>query len=145
MTSELPVTQADRDAAAAYMKLICDHRWSWQAILDGGCDNTSVVLAFAAHRIAAISALEQPTPDMRERVAKAILDAVQVGCDMNPAEALIAADAALAALKDSIGNTDVTVTDEMVDRARECAKEHTDEDIDWREILTAALKDNEHE
>lgn len=31
------------------------------------------------------------------------------------------------------------VTDEMVERARQCAKEHTDEDIDWREILTAAL------
>lgn len=43
-------------------------------------------------------ALRQPTPDaMRERVAKAILDAVQDGCDMNAAEALIAADAALAA------------------------------------------------
>lgn len=31
------------------------------------------------------------------------------------------------------------ITDEMVERARQCAKEHTDADIDWREILTAAL------
>lgn len=34
----------------------------------------------------------------------------------------------------------VAVTDDMVERARECAKEHTDDiDIDWREILQAAL------
>ena len=47
------VTDADRQAAFEYMKLINDRRWSWQAILDGGCDNTSVVLAFARHRMAA--------------------------------------------------------------------------------------------
>jgi len=52
MTEEVRVIQADRDAAFHYMKLICDHRWSWQAILNGGCDNTSVVQAFARHRIA---------------------------------------------------------------------------------------------
>lgn len=48
---ELEVEQVDRDAAFKYMKLIADHRWSHEAILNGGCDNSSVVRAFAKHRI----------------------------------------------------------------------------------------------
>ena len=47
------VTQADRDAAAAYMDRVKSTRWSIGGILSGGCDNTSVVQAFASHRQAA--------------------------------------------------------------------------------------------
>lgn len=50
------VTQADRVAASRYTKLIADHRWSQHAILNGAVDNTSVVQAFAGHRIAAEAA-----------------------------------------------------------------------------------------
>lgn len=50
-TIELEVEQEDRDAAFKYMKLIADHRWSHEAILNGGCDNSSVVQAFAKHRL----------------------------------------------------------------------------------------------
>jgi hypothetical protein len=48
----MQVEQCDRVAAASYMKVISDNRWSQSGILGGGCDNTTVVLAFAAHRIA---------------------------------------------------------------------------------------------
>lgn len=61
-TTAIEVTQADRDAAADYQRIICDRRWGIEGILNGGCDNTSVVQAFAAHRVASESAL-------RERVA----------------------------------------------------------------------------
>jgi hypothetical protein len=44
------ITQADRDAAAAYMEIVGDKRWSIEGILSGGCDNTSIVRAFARHR-----------------------------------------------------------------------------------------------
>ena len=44
------ITQADRDAAAAYMEVVGDKRWSIEGILSGGCDNTSIVRAFARHR-----------------------------------------------------------------------------------------------
>jgi hypothetical protein len=49
MTDE-EITQADRDAAAAYMEVVGDKRWSIEGILSGGCDNTSIVRAFARHR-----------------------------------------------------------------------------------------------
>jgi hypothetical protein len=65
------VTQADRDAAAAYMKLIGDHRWSQQGILSGGCDNTSVVQAFAAHRLSAY-APDKVTVEVKEAAAMAM-------------------------------------------------------------------------
>jgi hypothetical protein len=45
------ITQADRDAAAAYMEVVGDKRWSIEGILSGGCDNTSIVRAFARHRL----------------------------------------------------------------------------------------------
>lgn len=45
------IEQEDRDAAYRYMKTVADHRWSHDAILRGDCDNTTVVQAFAAHRI----------------------------------------------------------------------------------------------
>ena len=48
---EHEVEQVDRDAAYKYMKLIGDHRWSHEAILRGDCDNTSIVQAFAKHRL----------------------------------------------------------------------------------------------
>ena len=48
---EHEVEQVDRDAAFKYMKLIADHRWSHEAILRGDCDNTSIVQAFAKHRL----------------------------------------------------------------------------------------------
>jgi len=48
----LPVIQADRDAAAAYMDRVKSKRWSVDGILSGGCDNTSIVQSFAAHRLA---------------------------------------------------------------------------------------------
>jgi hypothetical protein len=44
------VTAEDREAAARYMKIIRDGRWSIEGILSGGCDNTSIVQAFARHR-----------------------------------------------------------------------------------------------
>lgn len=53
----IEVIEIDRLAAAAYMKLIGDNRWTQHGILSGGCDNTSVVQAFAAHRIAAEKAV----------------------------------------------------------------------------------------
>ncbi len=51
--ADIEIEQEDRIAAHKYMKMICDHRWSHQAILNGHCDNTSVVLAFAEHRLSA--------------------------------------------------------------------------------------------
>lgn len=50
MTKSQWIEQADREAAAAYMKRIRDTRWSVEGILNGGCDNTSVVIAFARPR-----------------------------------------------------------------------------------------------
>lgn len=44
--------QADREAAAAYIHRVKSKRWSIEGILTGGCDNTSVVQAFASHRLA---------------------------------------------------------------------------------------------
>ena len=63
MTKSQWIEQADREAAAAYMKRIRDPRWSVEGILNGGCDNTSVVIAFARHRQQAVAA-------ERERCAK---------------------------------------------------------------------------
>ena len=56
MTKSQWIEQADREAAAAYMKRIRDTRWSVEGILNGGCDNTSVVIAFARHRQQAVAA-----------------------------------------------------------------------------------------
>lgn len=50
------VTEEDRIAAAAYMKLVGSKRWSQEGILSGGCDHTSIVQAFATHREAAAKA-----------------------------------------------------------------------------------------
>ena len=52
---KLLVIQADRIAAANYMKIVGDNRWSISGILSGGCDNTTIVRLFAAHRIAQIT------------------------------------------------------------------------------------------
>lgn len=78
MTNKIEVTQADRDAAAAYMKLIGDTRWSVEGILNGGCDNTSVTQAFAAHRtrndaqvqglVSALEHIEEHATSPREMV-----------------------------------------------------------------------------
>ncbi len=51
------VVQADRDAAAAYMDRVKSTRWSFGGILSGGCDNTSIVQAFACHRERACKSL----------------------------------------------------------------------------------------
>ena len=52
----LKVEQCDRYAAADYMRVIGDSRWSQHGILRGFCDNCSIVIAFARHRIAAVRA-----------------------------------------------------------------------------------------
>ena len=62
------VTEADRIAAAAYMKLVGSKRWSQEGILSGGCDNTSIVQAFATHREAAAKA-------ERDRIVAVLSDA----------------------------------------------------------------------
>ena len=64
------VTQTDRDAAAAYMQLVRSTRWSVDGILSGGCDTTSVVQAFAAHRIAAEAAQRERDAQLIEADAK---------------------------------------------------------------------------
>jgi len=66
------VTEADRIAAAAYMKLVGSQRWSQEGILSGGCDNTSIVQAFATHREAAAKAERDRLRDLPDdAVAKA--------------------------------------------------------------------------
>ena len=70
---EIEVEQVDRDAAFKYMKLIGDHRWSHDAILRGDCDTTSVVHAFAKHRLNAehrVMRLMQGQSELSKEAAK---------------------------------------------------------------------------
>lgn len=48
--TKITITQADREAAAAYMKLVGSRRWDADSMRAGGQDNTSIVIAFARHR-----------------------------------------------------------------------------------------------
>jgi hypothetical protein len=71
------VTAEDREAAARYMKIIRDGRWSIEGILSGGCDNTSIVQAFARHRIAA-----------QEQAVRAATEAAATACEEASGNAL---------------------------------------------------------
>lgn len=72
--AKVTVTQADRDAAAAYMRLVRSTRWSIEGILNGGCDNTRVVKAFARHRIL-VAAEQRGREQERARVVEWLRDA----------------------------------------------------------------------
>lgn len=62
------VTQADRDAAAAYIQLVRSTGWGGvDGILSGSYDNTSIVQAFAAHRIAAEAAQRERDAEIIQR------------------------------------------------------------------------------
>lgn len=65
----IEVTQVDRLAAAAYMKLVGSTRWSLEGILSGQCDNVSVVQAFAAHRVTSALALTTENKNLRNGLA----------------------------------------------------------------------------
>lgn len=69
------VTQEDRIAAAAYMKLVGSKRWSVEGILSGGGDNCSITLAFAAHRAASEARLlaRMVNADLRDDIEAAIV------------------------------------------------------------------------
>lgn len=67
------ITQADREAAAAYLKRVGSNRWSQNGILSGECDNFSVTLAFAAHRNASIHSEREE--------AKVLVEALRVAVE----------------------------------------------------------------
>ena len=73
----LPVTQADRDAAATFWAAIMHFSWAdWQAdwMRDGTADQGPVVQAFARHRIAQEASPTLDAEAMREAAAKALDD-----------------------------------------------------------------------